>query len=91
MWALLENFSRAKLFIPRQKETGFTRQGRLTFQHLTLFLLNQIKGSLQQELDSFFQQMNQTQLSVRVVSKSAFTEARKKLKSSVFTALNQLI
>jgi len=33
--------------------------------------------------------MNQTQLSVRVVGKSAFTEARKKLKSSVFTALNQ--
>lgn len=35
--------------------------------------------------------MNQTQLAVRVVGKSAFTEARKKLKSRVFIALNQHI
>jgi len=35
--------------------------------------------------------MKQTELSVRVVGKSAFTEARKKLKSSVFIALNQHI
>ncbi len=75
----------------RNKPTDFTRKSPLSFQNLVLFLLNQVKGSLQQELDTFFQQLNHTDLPFRVVHKSAFSEARKKLKSTVFKALNQLL
>ena len=75
----------------RNKPTDFTRKSPLSFQNLVLFLLNQVKGSLQQELDTFFQQLNDTELPFKVVYKSAFSEARKKLNSTVFTALNRLI
>lgn len=75
----------------RSKPTDFTRKSYLSFQNLVLFLLSQVKGSLQQELDTFFQQLNDTALPFRVVHKSAFSEARKKLKSTVFKALNRLL
>lgn len=75
----------------RNEPTNFTRNSHLSFQNLVLFLLNQVKGSLQQELDTFFQQLNDTELPFRVVHKSAFTQARKKLKSTAFIALNRLI
>jgi hypothetical protein len=75
----------------RNKPTDFTRKSSLSFQNLVLFLLNQVKGSLQQELDTFFQQLNETDLPVRAVHKSAFSEARKKLKSTVFKALNRCL
>ncbi len=75
----------------RTKPTDFTRKSALSFQNLVLFLLNQVKGSLQQELDTFFQALNDTDLPFRVVHKSAFSEARKKLKSTVFGALNRLL
>ena len=75
----------------RSKPTDFTRQSQLSFRNLVLILLNQMKGSLQQELDTFFQQLNDTELPVRIVHKSAFSEARKKLKSRVFKALNRLL
>lgn len=73
----------------RNNPADFTRKSHLSFQNLVLFLLNQVKGSLQQELDTFFQQLNDTDLPYRVVHKSAFSEARKKLKSTVFRALNR--
>jgi len=75
----------------RDKPTDFTRKSPLCFHNIVLFLLNQIKGSLQQELDAFFQQLNASELPFRVVCKSAFTEARKKLKSHVFIALNAIL
>jgi hypothetical protein len=75
----------------RQNDTDFTRDSKLTFPTLVLFLLNQVKGSLQQELDTFFQQINDTLVPLRVVGKSAFSEARKKLKSSVFIAVGRHI
>jgi len=75
----------------RNSPTDFTRKSSLSFQNLVLFLLNQVKGSLQQELDTFFQQLNETDLPFRVVHKSAFSEARKKLKSTVFKTLNRLL
>lgn len=56
-----------------------------------LFLLNQVKGSLQQELDCFYQGYNGSDIPFRVIGKSTFCEARKKLKISAFRAINQLI
>ena len=75
----------------RQKDTDFTRNNKLTFQHLVLFLLNQVKGSLQQELDCFYQHYNGSTLPLRIIGKSAFCEARKKLETSAFKAINQLV
>lgn len=77
--------------VHRSNPADFTRLSPLSFQNLVLFLLNQVKGSLQQELDTFFQQLNDTELPFRVVHKSAFSEARKKLNSTVFVALNRLL
>jgi len=45
-----------------------------------LFLLNLVKGSLQDELDNFFSLGNA--LSKRCVTKSAFSQARHKFKPS---------
>ena len=56
-----------------------------------LFLLNQVKGSLQQELDCFYQGYNGSDIPFRVIGKSTFCEARKKLKISAFRAINQLL
>jgi len=44
----------SKYFMPRNKPTDFTRKVRLSFENLILFLLNQVKSSFQQELNSFF-------------------------------------
>jgi hypothetical protein len=43
-------------FITRHKtrEQAFTRQRLLSFKVLVLFLMNLLKGSLQDELDGFF-------------------------------------
>ena len=50
-----------------------------------------VKGSLQDELDLFFKTINPEGGWKRVVSKSAFCKARKKLKYLAFIELNQLI
>jgi Transposase DDE domain len=73
----------------RQSKTDFTRNRCLTFATLILFLLNLVKRSLQDELDEFFSQLkNETVLS-RTVTKSAFSQARHKLKHQAFIELNQ--
>ena len=55
-----------------------------------LFLLNLVKGSLQDELDNFFSLGNA--LSKRCVTKSAFSQARHKFKPSAFIELlNRLV
>jgi hypothetical protein len=48
-----------------------------------------IKRALQDELDEFFKVVQQGQVAQRVVSKSAFSQARQKLKYSAFVELNQ--
>lgn len=78
-------------FIARHRKSSkdFTRTRQLPFHTLIYFLLNLVKGSLQEELDHFFQIINDTDLPERVVTKSAFTLARKKLQYSAFKALNK--
>jgi len=48
-----------------------------------------IKRALQDELDEFFKVIEQGQVAERVVSKSAFSQARQKLKHTAFIELNQ--
>ncbi len=79
-------------FMVRHRETGkdFTRERCLTFIILIIFLLNLLKRSQQDELDEFFKLLNGTEVAARVVTKSALTQARKKLKYGAFVELNRV-
>lgn len=56
---------------------------------MVLLLINMMKRSLQDELDEFYKALNQEKVASRVVTKSAFSQARKKLKASAFVELNE--
>jgi hypothetical protein len=81
----------SQAFVERHRlnETSFTRQRCLRFVVVVLFLLNQIKRSLQDELDEFFKVLSGAEIAERMVTKSAFSHARKKLKYEAFVELNQ--
>ena len=74
----------------RETEKSFTRKRCLTFIVVIIFLLNMLKRSQQDELDEFFKLLNGTDVAVRMVTKSAFTQARKKLKYGAFVELNRV-
>ena len=69
-------------------ESAFTRKRSFTFKSLSLFILGSIQSSLQRELDRFFKQYNDTMITEQFVSKSAFTQARKKISHEAFIELN---
>ena len=48
-----------------------------------------VKRALQDELDEFFRALQQEKVAERVVTKSAFSQARQKLKHTAFIELNQ--
>ena len=73
----------------RQSKTDFTRQRKLPFNILILFLINLVRGSHQDELDKFFKALHRIDVARRVVSKVALTKARMKLKFQAFVELNQ--
>lgn len=73
----------------RRQPQDFSRQRILTFCTVILFLINMIKRALQDELDEFFKLLEQGPLAQRVVSKSAFSQARQKLKHTAFIELNR--
>ena len=73
----------------RQSETAFSRKRCLTFCIVVLFLLNMVKRALQDELDELFKSLQGGVVAERVVSKSAFSQARQKLKHTAFIELNQ--
>lgn len=87
----LKTVLRSETFMQRHRrcEKDFTRERCLTFTIIILFLLNMIKRALQDELDEFFKALQQDKLADRVVTKSAFSQARKKLKHTAFIELNQ--
>jgi len=72
----------------RQKPTDFSRKRKLPAQALITFLLSFLRGSYQNELDRFFNILNQSETIKRVVSKAAFSKARMKLKYQAFIELN---
>ena len=73
----------------RRNEKDFTRKRCLTFVIMIIFQLNLVKRALQDELDEFFKLLNGEDVAVRKVTKSAFCQARKKLKYGAFVELNQ--
>lgn len=75
----------------RMHEKDFTRKRCLTLPVLVVFLLQQVGGrSLQEGLDTFFMALHARLECVRTVTKSAFSQARKKLKVSAIVALNRM-
>jgi hypothetical protein len=72
----------------RQHQNDFTRQRKLPFHVLIVFLINFVRGSYQDELDKFFKTICRFDVAKRVVSKVALTKARMKLKFEAFVDLN---
>jgi len=68
----------------RQSAQDFTRHRCLPFGVVVMFLLNLIKRSLQDELDQFFNLEEGAAVAPRTVTKSAFSQARQKLKAEAF-------
>jgi hypothetical protein len=76
-------------FISRHKRASkdFSRNRRLPFITVVLFLMNLLRASIQNELDSFFKTVSGSDVADRKVTDSAFCQARKKLKHSAFIEL----
>ena len=75
----------------RASPNAFTRERTLCFRTVVLLLLNLLKGSLQDELDGFFKALGGFPVAARVVTKSAFSQARRKLRHGAFLELNALV
>ena len=56
---------------------------------MVIFLMNLIKGSLQDELDYFFKIINNMEIWARAVTKGGVTKARKKINYTAFLELNK--
>jgi hypothetical protein len=82
-------FSEDFLSRHRRSQKDFVRRRRLPFHNMIFFLMNMIKGSLQDELDYFFKAVDAQEVSVRTVTKSALTKARKKLHHQAFIELSR--
>lgn len=72
----------------RKNRNDFTRQRKLPFHVLIVFLINLVKGSYQDELDRFFKTICRFDVAKRIVSKAALSKARMKLKFQAFIELN---
>lgn len=65
----------------RLSNTAFIRNRSLNFSTLILYLLNFRKHSNQVELDQFFKALNHKKEASQWITKSAFFQSRKQLKS----------
>ena len=76
-------------FINRSKvdASAFTRNRKLSFKDLIVNLMGFTRPSVQTELDRFFKAMSKSSSSFESISKSAFTQSRKKLKPEAFIEL----
>jgi hypothetical protein len=77
-------------FRHRLSDNAFTRDRKLNFPSLVLYLLNLRKGSSQVELDQFFHHLNNQNSLTQTVTKSAFFQARKQLSHHAFIELNSV-
>ena len=71
----------------RSSTSAFTRDRKLPFHLVVLLILNALKGSVADELDQFFQALFKWDVAKRFVTKSAFSQARRKLSHRVFIKL----
>jgi hypothetical protein len=81
--------SQAFLERHRQQAHDFTRKRSLPFVVVIFTLINMLKRALQDELDELFRLFSGAEVAERCVTKSAFSQARQKLKHTAFIELNQ--
>ena len=74
----------------RQHPQDFTRQRRLTFVIVVCVLLNLLKRAIQDELDEFFKVLGDAPFALRHVTKSAFCQARLKLRYEAVVELDRV-
>lgn len=72
----------------RTKAKYFTREGKMNFKNMILFMLNMAKKSLQVELNNFFCNVLNKDT---CISKQAFSEARQKISPEAFIELNETV
>ena len=72
----------------RRSIVDFSRESILNFPNMILFLMNLLKGSIQDELDIFFKSILQLEVHERIVTKQVFSKGRKKLNHQTFIELN---
>lgn len=72
----------------RKNPNDFTRNRKLTFPHLITFLLNMVNGSIQSELNRFFEIIHDEAITFKGVTTAAFCKARLKFSYTAFKALN---
>ena len=63
----------------------------MPFNYLIVSILKMGKSGLQREMDSFFKETEDADFSIRRVTKSAFTQARKFLSPGAFLELNEVV
>jgi len=84
---------KAKIYDPNYKmvnrvsQKDFTRERKMPFTSLVLFMLNIIKQTLQKELANFMDLVS----GKTSITKSAFSQSRVKLKPEAFTDLNEVL
>jgi hypothetical protein len=69
----------------------FTRNRKITFKDLLVFIARGGKSSLQRELDAFYKEVTQSEFNVRKVTKGALSTARSHLKPEAFLEMNDNI
>ena len=75
----------------RFTDTQFVRKRALPVGRLVLFLLNLVQGALQAELDRFYEVLHGVHIAARMVTKAAFSLARRKLHFGAFVEINDLV
>ena len=75
----------------RTSPRHFIRDRILTFPLVVLFIANFRKGSLQDDLDQLFQAIFKLDVSERVVTRSAISQARRKVSHGVYIDLQDAV
>lgn len=78
-------------FINRSKvgSYGFTRNRKISFKDLIVFLTQKMQSSLQRSLNRFYKEVTGGDFNIQHVTKGAVTQARSKLRYEAFIELNQ--
>lgn len=72
-------------------DRDFSRDRILTLPRIVIFLLNLVRGALQSELDRFFDVLTGVEIATRMVTKAAFSLARRKLHFGAFREVNRVV
>jgi hypothetical protein len=72
----------------RQSEKDFSRTSKLSLPAVFTLLLSGLQGAVQAELNQFFPGVRGSAFPKREVSRQAFSQARKKLKTEAFWEIN---